>query len=359
MTPGDARTFARAHGAVTPIVGTVLVLFIVMLAIAGIVYWGVPAIQGIQEHAEFQSVVNQFVELNADLKNLRDPQSTRLDTINLNRGAIQVVNGSRWVVIAVRDTTYVDWTLTGWELNTTAAIGMSNAPAPAGATYTLTRYAGGASAATSTCSATSCPLPAGNSIWQDAWRIRAEVSGSIKGDAWIFNMDRIRYVMKPESTLNRLYVEMGALIIQQGAALFLEDPPPTKDPVFTVTPPDTQFFFRMMELNGTTAVSGKGRFPILVNLKDNYGPTEGRPRFTDAVAVRIQVDDAFQADAAGLLEEAFCNYFNAKADFAAASACDGGNVNVVYNPPDDAAHNGGKFLFELNQAVVTALVRAA
>lgn len=335
----------REDGGVTPIIGTVLILFIVILAIGGILLWGVPAIQGIQEHAEFQSVLNQFVEANGDINNLRDPQSTRLDRISVNRGELTVQAGSRWVFIAVTDATYTSFSLANWDDTDPTTVGLSSLPADAKAT--LYKVVGGVITQLSTCASGCTSLSLGTAkIYENAFRVLAEKNGQTKAEAWIFNVGRISYIQSRASELNRMYIEMGAVVAQQGKALFMEEPPAAiKDPALTATPKDTLYFARAIELNGTSSVSGKGRFPLLLNLIDNYGTARGRPSLESTVSVRIQIDDD------QFLEEAFCNHLKSRQYYSQAGGnCASGSVNLLYQPPET-------FFYELNHAVVSALVK--
>lgn len=351
---GWFRRFGTDQSAVSPVIGTILVLFIVLIAVAGILVWGVPAIQGIQAHSEFQAVLTQFVELNADIKNLRDPQSSKRDTISVNRGLLSLEQGGRWVFTGTNDTNYKTFNLTGWTADASTSVSVSAPNIPGTHSVYLDKVVGATatemSSCASSCGAASLSLGTtggvANTIKDYSYRIRAKEGSSIKAEAWIINVGRISYALDNSQTLNRVYATMGAVINRQGAALFMEDPPAIKEPDFAASPPDKSFFARVVDLDGSSAGSGKGRFPVLVNLVDVYGLSKGRTTFEQAVSARIQVNDG------NLLQEAFCTYLSTRKYYVQqAGACSAGTVNVLYDP-------GQTFVYDLSHMVVNGIVQS-
>lgn len=371
--PRSWRRFRRDTRAITPVIGTVLVLFIIILAMGSILLWGVPAIRGLQEHAEFESVLTQMIQLNADIRNLRDPENTRLVTVSMSQGSLKVVEGSRWVLSAATHADYSYINVTGWETGTGTTITLTSAapnPAiPATARITLDWMQGGQPTNEVTC-ASSCgnpavltlpAVPTQFTIDNKVIRIQITDGGVLKNEIWVFETGRLTYVLNDRSDRNRVHIEMGGVFVQQGPALFLEEAPSVKDPVWDSVPKDTSFFVRLLELDGSTTAGGKGRHPVFVNLVDNYGVLRGRPRIDPAVSLRFQVDDGGAVGTKGILEEAFCNYLEGRDSTSFfqqgnAGDCAGGDVNVLYDPPNDATHNAGEFVYELNHGVVKTIV---
>lgn len=329
-----------------------------LVATVGILIWGVPTIQGLQQHAEYRSVLSQFQQLNADIQQLRDPKSSDTDTISMNRGQISLGAGGRWVFVGAT-AGYEDVHLTGWESDTATTVDLVGVPGAAGQATTIARYRGGTTVGGEVAcgSVTSCAVPGTpvTPISQDAFRIRLKEGANIKADAWIFNVGRLQYVQSEGLDFNRLFVEMGAVVAQQGPALYMEESPLIKDPDFPVPagsrPEDRQYFARVMELQGSSSTGGKGRFPIYVSLEDNYGVSRGRPLISDAARVHIQIDDK------DFLEEAFCNFALSRTNyelFNPAQECDSGTAHVIYRPPP-----GKTVDYEVNHAVVITTVRTA
>src|SRR5688572_13054708 len=116
MIGGKPRNRLRRddHG-VSPVIGTVLILVIMIFSIGGILAWGVPAIEGLQDRAEFQHVLTQFLQMDAQVRNLRDPQNTRVITLALSQGQLFFNEGERWVITGSREETYNAFYLSGWE----------------------------------------------------------------------------------------------------------------------------------------------------------------------------------------------------------------------------------------------------
>jgi hypothetical protein len=356
----DLRQFRRDTSAVSPVIGTVLILFIVLLAMAGILAWGVPAIQGLQEHAEFQSMLTQMVQVNNDLLTLRDPQNTRLVTVSMNHGTLRVEDGSRWVVGVGRDET--EFYLSNWERG---GGDFDFHWGGAAVRVTADRVVGStpqniAAATQSSCSG-SCTL-AGTGAAAATYPVRVQAfdGNNLRAEAWVFDMGRVSYRMREDSNLNRVHVEMGAVFTQQGPRIFMEHSAAIKEPVYDITPADTSYLVRVFQLSGDSAVSGKGRHTILASLAENYGTTKFRPRITDAMTALVQVDDGGAPGTTGAMEEAFCNHLRATSTYyefvGGVAACDAGNMQLRYNPPN--ANNGGLFTFEMSQAVVNVIVRS-
>src|SRR5688572_4221259 len=113
------RRFGQHELGVSPVVGSILILAIMIVSIGGILTWGMPAIQGLQDHAEYQSVLTQFLQLDSDVRNLRDPLNTRVSTISVSQGTIALDAGDRWVISAARDANYNDFHVLDYEDTTT------------------------------------------------------------------------------------------------------------------------------------------------------------------------------------------------------------------------------------------------
>lgn len=345
--------FARHTAAVSPVIGTILILVIVVMAMAGILAWGVPAIQALQHHAEYQSVQTQMLELNQEIRNLRDPQNTRVATLSIAGGSLGFGSGDRWAISAMNDATYANYRVRGYEDDddTILVDGM-----PAGGTATVAKVVGGRF--TNLHEVTSCPVPctlnlgASGDIATDVLRVQYKESSIVKAETWILDVGRFTY--EQDATGNMNHLEMGGSVLEQGTGRFMRQTPTIKEPVFGSTPEDRDFFVRVLQMTGTEGSSGRGEFSILVNLVDNYGVSRGRPLFESAHFVRFQID--------GGLEESFCNHFLFEDpdhySFTGGGSpvdCSGGDVDVLYDPTPA----NQPFTFELSQAVVSGFVRNA
>lgn len=355
VTPSDGLgrvlvRFARQTAAVSPVVGTILILVIVVMAMAGILAWGVPAIQALQHHAEYQSVQTQMLELNQEVRNLRDPQNTRVATLSIAGGQLEFASGDRWAISGMTESTYSDFKLVGYDDDDDA---LTLSGLPVAGTASVDKVVGGkfTSLDEQSCTAATCSLNlgAGGDITRDVLRIQYKVSSVVKAETWILDVGRFTYTQDATGHMNHL--EMGASVLQQATGAFMRQSPTIKEPVFGSTPPDTDFFVRALQMTGTESSGGRGEFSVLVNLVDNYGVSRGRPLFESAHFVRFQID--------GDLEESFCNHFllEDSTDYGFTGGgtpadCSGGDVDVLYDP-------GQPFTYELSQAVVSGFVRNA
>lgn len=353
-----ARRFARDVRAVSPVIGSILVLAIMVMAMAGVMLWGVPAIQGLQEEAEFRSALTQLVQINSDLRTLRDPENTRVATLAVSRGSVAMETGSRWLVTVHADATYSGLNITGWESDTASSLTVTGVPQ---SSSVRVEEALGGTFTTITSNAaclTTCVLSLGSYRLLDATtRIQFKVGSTLKAETWAFDAGRLSYQESADSTFNRAHIEMGGVFTQEGSAVFMDQDPTWKEPVYSVTPQDNSYLVRVFQMDGDTSVSGKGRHTIYASLIDNYGVSRGRPLVDVAYSVRLQVDDGKAAATTGILEEGYCNYFDALDHYTQqGGTCSGGTVNLLFDPPNTGSYNNGKFLFHLNQAVVSVIV---
>lgn len=343
--------------------GAILTLFIVILGMGAIMLWGAPAIQGLQEHAQFQSTLTQMVQINGEIRHLRDPQSARVGTLAVNAGTLSVTPGSRWMVAAYADSAFVSMNVSKWESDASTVLQISGLPA-GDVNLTVDRADGGTFTTMAQCDGGACNTNVSLATYfipANVTRVQVRQNALIKAEAWIFEAGRVSYAMGPRDDSNRVHLEMGGVFVQQRTFIYLEENPTLKDPAWALVPKDTAYFFRALQVTGNASTAGQGRFPLTITLQDNYGYTRGRPLFDNASAVRVQVDDSAHTalDQPGLLEEAFCNYFSQRGNVTRqGTACSGGNVNLLYNPDDVGYTNGGRFTFEFNQAVVKVVVRA-
>lgn len=318
------------------------------MSMAGILAWGVPAIQALQDHAEYQSVQTQMLELNQEIRNLRDPQNTRVATLSIAGGQLLFTEGDRWVITGMTEAAYTGYKIEDFD-DDDGDLTISGHPVDG--TATLEKVVGGKFTSLDEASCTTptpCALLLGvdGDITTDVLRIQYKAGSIVKAESWIINVGRFTYTQ--DDTGNQNHLEMGASILEQVRGTFMRQTPTIKEPVFGTTPEDTDFFVRVMHISGTEVAQGRGEFSVLVNLVDNYGVSRGRPLLDPARLVRFQID--------GDLEDAFCTHLiNTDEDYTyvgTESNCAGGDADVLYDP-------GRTFTYELSQAQVSGFVRNA
>lgn len=112
----DARTLAADDGAVTAVMGTVLMLGITAVAIALVAAMGLPALQRLQDRAALQSMAGQLGQAHAALGGLAGVDATRTVPIQLPSGAVSVRDDGRVAVAVMQDAANpaCDVHVTGW-----------------------------------------------------------------------------------------------------------------------------------------------------------------------------------------------------------------------------------------------------
>lgn len=371
---GRPRRWRSDERGVSPVVGTVLILAIMIISIGGIMAWGVPAIQGLQERAEYQAVLTQFLQMQSDVRGLRDPQNTRISQISVNDGKLLFDVGSRWVVTGYRDDAYANMYLDGWEDDVPPQLTLVDGPSLVNKKITVDRVTGGSVTTLWDCDPGFCGSTidtnfdgvGGPDLDLSAIDTVTRVvvyDVSAQWEAWIFNVGHIEYHLTERNERNRLHFEMGAVFSQHDDYYYIEQAPTVKSPDYGLTPKDTSLFVRVLQLSGPTpqGVSGRGQFPIVYHLVDNYGSARARPSF-DAEGARIQIH--------GPLEVPFCNHFEDRYDVATstgwqfdgvAASCptDPGlwsttsDVNLVYD------EGTNPLIYDLTHSVVTTNIRTS
>jgi hypothetical protein len=376
---------------ITPVIGSILILVIMIFAIGGILVWGAPAMAALQEQAQFESIVSQFMQTNSDVRSLWDPQNSKAVAISFKTGQLEFRKGDRWVVSAAKaatgtETSWDGLRLSGWEGSNPTTLSVDGVGANRKITVDIAE--GGVFTRVTTCNspcanplllgpAAVCPLPGQAPpvprracLDNDAVRIQliGEDGVTVKGESWIFNAGKLSYRYSDASQRSQVHFEMGAVFTQQDNVFFLQQSPSIKDPDYSPTVGDTNLYVRFIQLTGPDQNrGGSGRFALTFSLLDNYGPSRGRPLFDSppATMVRLQVN--------GPLESAFCGTFDAKpgweqrnlatdANIAGAGDCSGTdatrNVNLFYDR-NDASLQGPlpqTLKFHLNQAQVNVIV---
>jgi hypothetical protein len=93
----------QGQEAVTPVIGSILILAITVLGVAGIMLWGAPAIQRIQDQNAQLAMVGEFQDLRQASLALSVPDATRTPTVIIQDGTIGIRNASRFLVAASHD----------------------------------------------------------------------------------------------------------------------------------------------------------------------------------------------------------------------------------------------------------------
>jgi hypothetical protein len=111
--------------AVTPVVGTVLVLLISMAGMGAILAWGVPTVQGIQDQSTLASMQGELSDVRLDTVQLTIVDTARTAFISLSAGELALEEGSRFAIGAMHNQSFpasptapkatCDIRVTGWD----------------------------------------------------------------------------------------------------------------------------------------------------------------------------------------------------------------------------------------------------
>ncbi len=113
----------RDDDAVTPVVGTVLVLLISMAGMGAILAWGVPTVQGIQDQSALAAMQGEFSDIRLDTVQLTIVDTARTAFVTLSAGELSLEEGSRFAIAAMHNQVFPDTTtyetacdirVTGW-----------------------------------------------------------------------------------------------------------------------------------------------------------------------------------------------------------------------------------------------------
>lgn len=283
---------------VSPVVGMILVLAISVVGIAGILYWGLPAIDEMKATVEFRSVQSQFLELDGTVKELvagTTERTAKRWLPSLNRGELYVQNATEsWLyatepyhATANHDFEYsgfvdgdhlftitsngpaFDWALVEGYIvtgtSTLTPINISAAPpSPVQMQATATPVWG--SGETKVFGAyvkdagTTIPVPLRNATF----KIRIYSGPALLGEAWYVTTGRIDYQLHAGAGDKRVIQNNGAVLAGDSTSMTLLNAPPLPPPSTTNGVP--RFFGRAVVLNGNTSIAGEDRFDLLISL---------------------------------------------------------------------------------------------
>lgn len=284
---------------VSPVVGMILVLGISVVGIAGILYWGLPAIDEMKATVEFRSVQSQFLELDGTVKELvagTTERTAKRWLPSLNRGELHVQNATEpWLYAtepynssADHDFTYsafsdgdhgfsihsqgtgeLSWwrveayIVTGTSTLTPINVSIDNTDNQVQATFLDKWTSGQTKTFTAWVKDAQSPgvaVPLRNATF----KIKIYSGASVVGEAWYVTTGRIDYQLHAGVGDKRIVQNNGAVLVGDGTSMTLLNAPPLPAPTTTNGIP--RFFGRAVVLSGNTSFVGEDRFDLLVSL---------------------------------------------------------------------------------------------
>ena len=358
------------HGseeAVTPVVGTVMILGITVLGIGAILFWGAPTLQAIQDQNSATAMEGEFQELRRDTLDLTIDKASRLPNVVVEDGTLSIESGTRFLVSSDMWGTVAPYAgcslqIDDWDTGDADSFDIRKVPScsphsaspqacPPGAnTWCLEVFsvAGGTTQEKDWSSSGSGPYTISVSdggvpedLQSGDWLIRIkDDAADTVAQAWIISSDRISWELQTSVTDAAIHLEGGAILEKDGVRTFLVKAPAIQEDAFG----SGDYVFRLPTYIPDTGGSITARATPSVFL-GQVGNNHLRTSTASAEDVRF----SFSGD----LAEGWCNallFRNAALTgdpYSVDGACTDTTPTVVYEP-------AASFAFELIHARVTA-----
>jgi hypothetical protein len=297
---------ARDLAAVSPVIGSVLILVITVLGIAGVLYWGAPMIERIQVQNAQAAMVGEFEDLRDSSRELSVPDHSRFPTVVIPRGQVAIAQGSRLMVTVDQDPTHTtcDFHVTNWadsgaskgvvsvDVPTTCASGTLQIYSVSGATLSQAYSAAITASATT---ATITPNPAVDFSRGD-WMFRltdGAATPTVYAQAWLHSGDDVTWSSDSTTGKRSVTFDDGAIFSQSQGTNFLERPPTIGDSAFGAT--YYGLWLRTLSAQSYSVITGAGSHQVYLSLIGNYD------RVDTGTAYRLRFDMA------GTLAQSWCN----------------------------------------------------
>ncbi len=304
----------RREDAITPVVGTSMILVITVLGMAAVLFWGTPTLQRIQDRGSIVGMEGEFDELRRASLELSVPDASRVPTVSLEDGALSLEDGTRVMVAVAHDATQADcdWYVEGWETSPSTVLdvrgtdcrtatdhvglgacavcvevervtGSSTVPltqvsfATVGAQHYRVTYTG---------------IDPDFDFADGDWAVRLTDGGDTAyASAWLVDQKRVSWRLSTSVSDVSLHLEGGAVFVVDSGSFFLHRPPAIREQAFG----SSDHVVRLVTLLGPdSGSSGRSTPEVFLGLVGNHV----RLSTTDATQLRY----AFSGDVA----EAWC-----------------------------------------------------
>lgn len=373
-----APRLRRADDAITPVVGTSLILVITVLGMAGVLFWGTPTLQGIQDRGSVVGMEGEFDELRRASRELSVPDASRVPTVVLEDGDLSLEAGTRMMVAVALDTAYMDcdFSVTGWETSQSTELFVDLTGCREAGNFLTWCVVGDCLEIHKVTG--SSTIEQGDISWSnqggnvyrgrytgsdldfdfadDDWLVRATDGAStptVYAEAWILEQKRITWRLSTSVTDVQLHLEGGAVFEVEDGSYFLYRSAAIREDAFG----SNDHVLRLVTLLGTeTGSSGRGTPEVFMGLVGNHVRT--------STEQATQIRYAFHGDIA----EAWCQSLlirngalDPSADplreYTPDGACTDTTPHVLYRITDSVTGRE-TFPFEFLHARVTSSIRA-
>jgi hypothetical protein len=275
--PASARTSRRRpkvdkqnEEAVTPVLGTIMVLGITVVGIAGIMLWGAPAIARIQAQNAQLAMVGEFEDLRASTQELSVPDHSRFPTIVMDSGSLGLRTGTRFLVtanFAGAANTGCDFRVTEWA---DADTNVDVAATSCGASATDVHIASVAGSNTVLEFTGDLGNDVGNEAFSSgdwAFFLRNDAGTTTYAVAWLLSTDQLAWSNSGGQS-RAVYLDGGAVLSETEGTVFLQKQPALGDLAFGED--YVGFWLRTLDAPNQNSVTGRGSYQVYFALTGNH-----------------------------------------------------------------------------------------
>ena len=284
--------------AVSPIVGTLLVLAITVVGMAGIMLWGAPTIEAVQAQNAQVGIIGELEELRGSSIELSIPDASRIPTVNVARGTLGLEPGTRMMVTADHGAAACDFHVTGWADASPTTVSYSSTGC-SGSHFEVLEVVG----SNSVRRLSETPLDgsatvAGADFGEGDWLFRLsngdDLALVVYAQAWLVDNDAVVWALDTSQGGVSAALDLGAVFSRIGRADFVEKGPSLQESEFG----SGVYSLRLRTFNdtsGSAQISGRGSHEVFLGLVGTH--------------TRIDRADTYRLrfDVAGLRGEAWCN----------------------------------------------------
>lgn len=297
----DWRRLRSDTAGVSPVIGTILVLAISVLGVAGILAWGAPTIDRIQTRNSQVAMEGEFEGLRDASQELSVPDHSRFPTIAVPGGTLSVQKGTRFLVTSDHDAGYTscDFHISKWaDTASINSVAMSSTNCRPGATFEVFSV-GGTTTVKQTVTAGGDGYQvtaAGTDFTKGDWLFRLSDGGAsavVYAEAWLHSSDQVAWTLKASTGARDLFLDGGAVFSRSSGTYFLEKEATIGDTSFGSG--YYGFWLRSLLGGSYSSIDGQGSRQVFFSLLGNSVRTD------TASAYRLRLDFS------GTLAQAWCN----------------------------------------------------
>ncbi len=338
--------------AVTPVVGSILVLAISVLGIAAIMSWGAPTIQSVQDRNGQLAMVGELDGVRLDALALSVPDAARTPTVVIPSGELSVTTGTRFLIAIDQDAsnTACDFHVTGWETSGTDSVAITAAGCrtptlscdsllASEACLEIHAVSGGNTVRKTVTAGGLGYQVSGADFSTGAWMFRltdnATTNPAVYAQAWLLSSAMHQWFLESPVEERAVYQDGTAVFSRTGETYYLESDPPIQEDAFGSG--DYVLWLRTFSAINENAHQA-GSANVFLGLVGNYARVD-----TSAYQLRY--------DFSGTLSEAWCNALSLRNNdisagaYTVQTACTSAVPSLTYQ-----ATGGAVFTFEFLHA---------